>query len=122
MGKIAICTACCNTVKEYRGGRGLYTFISGFADSRAKFLFLKTVLITLILFPVSENLKVLYGRTQRQVQGLEDTLYRMRRTGYNTEAGRTIRGSFEGVVAMPGKVQKTLKVLDGVLELLKKAA
>jgi hypothetical protein len=38
------------------------------------------------------------------------------------EAGRTIRGSFEGVVAMPGKVQKTLKVLDGVLELLKRAA
>jgi len=38
------------------------------------------------------------------------------------EAGRTIRGSFEEVVAMPGKVRKSLKVLDGVLELLKRAA
>lgn len=46
----------------------------------------------------------------------------MGRTGYDAEAGRTIRGSFEEVVAVPGKVQKTLKVLDGVLELLKRAA
>jgi|GEM_PF-6511298 hypothetical protein len=39
------------------------------------------------------------------------------------EAGRTIRGSFEEVfTTIPGKVRKTLRVLDGVLDLLKKAA
>lgn len=58
MGKNAISTACCNAINERGGGRSLYTLISGFTDSRAKSRFLKTALITLISFPVPENLKI----------------------------------------------------------------
>jgi hypothetical protein len=39
------------------------------------------------------------------------------------EAGRTIRSPFEEVLTtMPGKVRKTLRVLDGIFDLLNKAA
>ena len=65
---------------------------------------------------------MLYGGRRTQVPELEGVPFRMRRAGYDAGAGLTIRGSFEEVVAMPGKVRKSLKVLDGVLDLLKRAA